>query len=32
MLLKNSPGRSLVFGGFDEVTGSAAVIFSILAF
>jgi hypothetical protein len=32
MLLKNSPERNLVFGGSDEVTGSAAVISSILAF
>ena len=32
MLLKNSPGKSLIRGGFDEVMGSAAVIFTILEF
>jgi hypothetical protein len=27
MLLKNSPGKRLLFGGFDETMGSASVIF-----
>ncbi len=32
MLLKNSSGKRLRFGGFDETMGSASVIFSIWAF
>jgi len=31
MLLKNAPVKRLILGGFEEATGSASIIFSILA-
>ena len=31
MLLKNALGKRLIFGGFEETTGSTFVTFSILA-